>query len=82
MIALGVFPGANQACHEPLMSNPGIAASAMVGTSGSPHQRDRPVNAKARILPDWICCRMAVDGAKITWTSPLITALIAGASPL
>ena len=53
----------------------------MVGTSGNRGTRLSVVTAKVRSLPDCMPALAEARSAKITWVSPAIVPVIAGAAP-
>src|SRR5712691_12385679 len=53
----------------------------MVGTSGSRRTRCKVVTAKVRSLPDCIPALAEATSAKITWVSPAMVPVTAGAAP-
>src|SRR5260221_892185 len=77
----GVAAGASRPNHSGT-STPSTPASFIVGTSGRSSVRFAPATASARRRPERTCWRIATVLEKLSWTSPAISAVSAGALPL
>ena len=81
MIGRGVPAGARSPIHE-AYSKPFRPDSDTVGTAGAAAERRAVDTASARSLAVFTCGRAVVIVAKLTCTSPLISATTAGEPPL
>ena len=79
--ARGVFAGA-KIPYQPSYSNPGSAASAIVGKSGISARRSRVVTASASNRPPLISDMAGSTGDMKYWMRPAIVSLIASGVPL
>ena len=75
-----VFDG-TKILYQPSYSNPGSAASAIVGTSGNNLIRSRVVTARAINRPPLTRFIVGSTGAVMYWVRPLIVSLIASGVP-